>query len=231
MLAAAIRASYAASVSSMPQSYHGSTGAQLPRSLAGTVLVANGAVRDFNLVCEVLERLSGISGLAQAISERVAPKYGRLFTATDTHFSEIRATLQLADGRAHTDDLTVTADDFGVRGAGWFSFDRDIDMTGTLVMSKRFSDDVMADVKAAKYVVDDSGRLAIPFELRGKIGQAKPKPDPTYVARVLERAVTRGAGGKLLEKLLGAKRRGDATPGSESPAGVLERNLRGLLGR
>ncbi len=210
----------------------GVTGGDLLRSLMGTVAVdaGQGAIRDFNLVDEVLARVSGLPGLTRLIADRLKPKYARLFQGKETRFDKAQASFRVAQGRADTDDMTVVAEDFGVRAAGWFNLDRDVDMSGTLRMSRRFSDDVAADVKEARYFFDD-GQLAIPFQLRGKLGHAKPKPDTAYLTRLLERAVTRGAAGELLDKLLGNKARGKATPGAPPPSNSLEQGLRKLFGR
>ena len=182
--------------------------ADVARTLRGTLAadVKHGRLRDFNLAREVLEHVAGLPGLTQMLSGRVKPKYSRLLTATDTRFEQAKATLRIADGRANTDDLSLAADDFAVRAAGWFNLDRAIDMTGSLMMSQRFSDDVVADVTAAKYIVDDNRQLAIPFRLRGKLGDAKPKPDEHALTEMLDRALSRGAATDLLNKLFGGKR-------------------------
>ncbi|MBI4516505.1 MAG: AsmA family protein [Deltaproteobacteria bacterium] len=210
---------------------HGSTGANVLRTLAGTVAadVAGGAIHDFNLASELLERTAGMPGLTQLIAGRIKPKYSRLFSGTDTNFDQLKATFRLAAGRAETNDLTATAEDFGVRAAGWFDFDRDLNLTGQLLMSKRFSDDVIGQVKEVRYLVNDVGQLAIPFELKGKLGEAKPRPDAAYLAHVLEQAVARGAAGELLGKLLGGKKPASGTPAPDA-GDLLERGLRDLFG-
>jgi len=209
----------------------GTTGTDLLRSMAGTVAVdvAGGAIRDFNLVNELLTRVSGLPGLTRMIADRIKPKYGRVFNSNETRFDKVQASFRVSNGRADTDDMTIVAEDFGVRAAGWFDLDRNVDMKGTLRMSKRFSDDIAADVKEARYLFDD-GQLAVPFELRGKLGDAKPKPDSAYLNRLLEHAVAGGAG-QLLNKLFGGKRGAESTPKVQEPSNPLERGLRDLLGR
>jgi uncharacterized protein involved in outer membrane biogenesis len=212
----------------------GSGGASLMDSLSGTVAVEvfDGVIHDLNLVKELLDRVSGLPGLTRLVSERMEPKYGRLFRSNDTRFEKMKGTCRLAGGRADTDDLEVEAEDFAVRGRGWFRFDRKLDIVGTLLMSRRFSDDVVADVKQAKYVVDQDGRLAIPFRLRGVLGEARPKPDERQLGQMLERAVKRGAASELLDRVFGKKARDDPRSGeAEGPADALERELRDLLGR
>ena len=126
----------------------------------------------------------------------------------------------------------MVATDYGVHASGWIAFNRDADLSGTLSMSKRFSNDVVTDIKEAKYLLDDSEQLAVPFRLNGKLGEAKPKPDADRLIALLARAVGHGAAGELLEGLLGGKSRRRATPGAaDSEQRSLEKGLRQLFGR
>ncbi|MBI1815797.1 MAG: AsmA family protein [Deltaproteobacteria bacterium] len=211
----------------------GRVGSRLLESLAGRVAVeaTHGTIHDFNLVDELLTKLSHLPGLAQALSHHLKPKYGRLLNATDTRFERLAATLRLADGRAETDDLTLAGEDFGAHAAGTVALTREVNLHGMVLMSKRFSDDVVADVKEVRYVVDDQGQLAIPFVLRGQLGQAKPKPDPAYIDQLIERALQRGAADKLVDKLFGGKHHGKPESAPPDAGGVLERKLRDLIGR
>jgi hypothetical protein len=97
------------------------------------------------------------------------------------------------------------------------------------LMSRQFSDDVVADVKEAKYLLDEHGQLAVPYRLRGKLGQAKPRPDSDYLIGLLTRAASRGAVKDLLNSLLGSKHRGQPT--AADPRNQVEQTLRELLGR
>ena len=189
-------------------------------------------LKDFNLVNEILGRLTNLPEIGELVSRKVKPKYKRLFSQPDTYIRRLHATFSIADQRMRTDDLTLEGDDFGVRSSGWVAFDRDMDLTGTLAMSKRFTSDVVADVKEARYLVDEHEQLAIPFRLRGQLGQARPQPDTTYIIARLSRAIAPGAVKDLLDKFLGTGPRG-ATPApkggkAEDP---LEERLRDFLGR
>lgn len=209
-----------------------STGLALPK-LTGTLTadIRDGALKDFNLVNEVLGRVTGLPRIGNLISANVKPKYGRLFTAKETEFKTLHGSFQIADQRMHTNDLAIIATDYGVRATGWLGFDRQVDLSGTLAMSKRFSDDVVADLKEAKYLLDASGQLAVPFRLRGKIGEAKPKPDTQYLVRALTEALKHGLASDLLQKFLGGKDRKEPTPAATPPANPLEQGLRRLFGR
>jgi hypothetical protein len=188
-------------------------------------------LKDFNLVDDVLGRISGLPKLGDLVSRRVKPKYARLFSESDTHFRTLHATFQIAEQRLRTDDLTVEATDFGVRAAGWIGFDREMDLTGTLEMSKAFSRDVVADVREARYLLDDHEQLAIPFRLRGRIGKARPQPDTAYLVARLSQAIAPGAFRDLVEKLLGPKPPQPAAPQPGKAENPIEQRLRDLLGR
>jgi hypothetical protein len=202
-----------------------------PDDLAGTVVaeVKNGALTGFNLLDEVLRNVAPLPGLAEAVTGRLKPKYGRLFTATETRFQVLQGSFRIADRRVRTDDLTVTAEDFGARATGSVDFDQRVDISGDVVIGRQLTADLTADVKELKYLTEDDGQLALPFRVRGTLGKAKPRPDSERITATLGRALGRGAAQDLLEGLLGgAKDKGSPTPGrSES----LERGLRELFGR
>src|SRR5207244_1052880 len=114
---------------------------------------------------EVLGRAGGLPVIGTLVPARVKPKYARLFAEADTHFEILHGTFAFGDRRAQTTDLTIRAAEYEVVGRGWIGLDQRADLAGTLRMSKRFSDDVVADVKPAKYLCDDHAQLTVPFHL------------------------------------------------------------------
>jgi hypothetical protein len=207
----------------------GTTGENAAATVAGTarIEIADGRVHDLNLVNEVLGRVTGIRGVEHLLSERIKPKYARLFDSADTLFERMTATIRVAEQRVAADDLTITAEDFGVTALGWIDFGRRIDLQGRLLMSSGFSADVVADVKAVRYILDRDGRLAVPFVLRGVWPNVSPKPNTDELIALLERALSRGAAGQFLDDLLGGKKRRDGERKSDS----VEQRLRDLFGR
>jgi uncharacterized protein involved in outer membrane biogenesis len=196
-------------------------------SLAGNaeLTVTDGIIQDFNLVNEVLGKITGLPGISSLVSATVKPKYRHLFEEPNTHLDRLHGTFQVADQRLHTDDLTIAASDYGARLRGWVAFDRQADLSGELFMSKRFSDDAAADVKEVRALLDKNGQLTIPFRLRGRLGEAKPEPE----LGPLIRALTEGAAGSVLNELLGGSRPG-ATPRIQDLGRALERGVRNLFG-
>lgn len=193
--------------------------------------IKDAALKDFNVVREVLGRLHNLPVIGDLVSGSVKPKYARLAAEPDTHFQILRATFQVADQRLHSDNLTMEATDFGVRATGWIGFNQEADLAGVLTMSKAFSRDVVADVKEAKYLLDEQDQLALPFRLRGKIGVAKPEPDTNYLIARLTQGVASGGVKDLVGKLLGTTQRPAATPKSDELGTAIGQGLRRLFGR
>ena len=207
---------------------HGPSSA--PNLVSGQTVVDvhDGVIKDFNVADEVLSRISGLPGVATLVSSNIRPKYKRLFDEHQTRFDTLHATLEIGEQRLRSNDIAIIASDFGIKAEGWMGFDRTADLAGTLQMSKRFSDDLVSDIKEAKYLLNDNGQLAVPFRLRGKLGEAKPTPDSQYLITLVTRAVGRGAAQQLLDGLLG--RKGGQQPDNGAQPNSLEKSLRNLFG-
>jgi hypothetical protein len=197
-------------------------------SLAGSVAVdvKDGVIKDLNIANEVLGGASRLPVIGTVVSAPIRLKYARLFADPDTRFETLHGTFMIGGQGAQTDDLTIVATEFSVLGRGRIAFNRQADLAATLRMSQRFSDDLVADVKAAKYLLDEHGQLAVPFHLRGTLGEAKPTLASDDLIAIVQRGAARGAVTDLLDKFLGAPRQ--PTPGEKRDR--LDEGLRRLFG-
>jgi uncharacterized protein involved in outer membrane biogenesis len=198
----------------------------------GRVDVKDGVIKDVNIADQVLASVTGIGGLSNLISPRVRARHPSLFETGDTKFEKLGGSVQIADGVARSDDLTLAARDYTMLGKGTYSLDNELDFNATLVASKDLSDDVIADVREAKYIADAQGRIEIPFRLTGALPHVKPKPDTEFIARALGRAVV----GKGLDKIFGKDKPlppgVTPTPDLKHPEReLLKKGLEGLFGR
>ncbi len=185
----------------------GTTRDAIEANLSGRVVadIVDGALMQLNLANEVLGKASRLPVIGSVVSEKIKPKYPRLFADPDTHFKTLHAVFTIAEQRAETDDLTIATAEYGVVGRGWIGFNRQMDMAGKLRMSKQFSSDVVADVHAAKYLLDSDGQFALPFHLRGKLGEARPNLDNDDIMTLVQRGAARGGVKDLLDKFFGGK--------------------------
>jgi uncharacterized protein involved in outer membrane biogenesis len=207
----------------------GASRAAIEASLGGRVVadIHQGVITGLNIPNEILGKASRLPVVGDVVSRKIKPKYARLFADPDTHFETLHGTFTISEQRVHTDDLAIIATDYGVVGHGWVAFNRLADLAGTLRMSRRFSDDIVADVHAAKYLLDDGGQLALPFHLRGPLGEAKPNLDNDDIMTLVQRGAVRGGAKDLLDKFFGQQPQ--ATPGARK--NLIEEGLRHLFGR
>lgn len=200
------------------------------RSLRGNgkLGVQDGVLKDINIAESALGGITGIAGLSNFISPRIRKKYPELFSTGDTHFDEMGGTFQIADGRASTDDLVLSARDYAVRGKGYFTFEQAVDFTATLIASEKLTADIIDDVKEARYLTGSSGRLEIPFRLKGTLPGARPKPDSSFIANALQRAVV----DKGLDALFKHKGKKEGEQGKKKGTEeLIQKGLEGLFGR
>jgi len=187
----------------------GRTAADLTDSLTGTVTteVHDGELSRMNLPSEILRRVAGVQDAGRLLSDRTRTKYGRVFTETTTSFQTMRASMRVGGQRVRTDDLTIEARDYGMQARGWVAFDRRVDLDGQLRLSQPFSHELAADVKVLRLLLDDMGQVAVPFRMRGRLGDAVPEPD---VGNLLEQTLRGleldGSVGGLLDKIFGGKK-------------------------
>lgn len=198
-------------------------------SITGTARVAvrDGVLRQLNVAEEVLQGMTGIPGLTGLVSAKVRARHPGLLEAADTPFDELTADLQAGAGRVEAERFSLAAAEHDLGGRGWVTFAGDVDVTATLRVAPERSDELVESVAELGALRDETGRLALPFQLKGRVGEARLQPDLEYVVRKMGKAALQGG----LERLFGRKgdgREAEATPGSGER--LLRRGLDALFG-
>ncbi len=153
----------------------------------GEAEVLQGALLNFNVAEGALTGITGIPGLTNIISPSVRKKYPETFEAKDTEFKELKANFELANSRTNIKNLRMSAAEFIVQGSGWADFDRKVDFRSTINFSKPLSADLTRSAREVKYLLNDQGELAIPFALTGRMPNVKPRPDASYLGKMVQR--------------------------------------------
>lgn len=227
----------------------------LKRALTGQGMfkLSQGALVGLDIAEDVLLNMNAIPGLNNLVSPRMREKYPAIFGGKETEFTELGGQLYFNEGKIVLDDVHLKAIDYTAQGNGWMDYDRNIDVQGQVILSKNLSEDIQNDVKVARYIRNQHGRVALPFTLRGTLPDAKPMPDVEMLGRQVQQAgVQKGVEalrkkGKLLDKILPssqqssadgkstAKHPQEAAPTPSSPEETLQRGLqeglKGLFGR
>jgi len=161
---------------------------EIKKTLKGTANadIADGAVSDINIADDVLQEITGVPGLTFFVAPSTKKKYPQVFTAQDTKFDEFKSSFNIEKGEMVTNNLRILSKDFLITGKGWINLDGKLDLKSQLILSKEFSDDLKTDVPDIRYILNNSGRIEIPFSITGTLPDAKTKPDIPYLAKLIQ---------------------------------------------
>lgn len=147
--------------------------------------ILKGALANVNIAEGVLSGVTGVAGLTRLVSPPVRERYPEIFTTQDTTFDQLKGSATIREGKVQIEDVAIAAADYLARVKGWLALDGALEARGVLSLSKRISDDIVTEVGESKYLLNDQGRLEVPFTLAGTWPRPRPRPELEYVARML----------------------------------------------
>jgi uncharacterized protein involved in outer membrane biogenesis len=131
---------------------------ELGRPLAETVNgrvrveVSDGVVRDFPLLAAI--------GRALKLGEQ---------QGSDTRFSRLSATLDVASGAATTNDLVLLSSDLRVQAAGRIAADRSLSLRGVAVLSPERSKSAISSIHELSGLRNRNGEVEVPLTITGTL--------------------------------------------------------------
>lgn len=162
------------------------------RSLAGSVhLTADDVVvRGFNLVESLLDGMAGgLGGVVTLLPPRVRSAHPELFGVRETRMDTLRLRSRFAGPMAHVEELVAGAPAWGLEAAGTLALGGVLDLRGTFTAKRPVATEIAAAVREVELLLDESGRLAVPFRLSGVPPDLRAVPDPGFLARGLRRGL------------------------------------------
>jgi len=150
---------------------HGTAETPAARHLAGVLdlAISNGVIRDFRLLAALNSALRITAG-----------------SGNDTRFERLSATLDVANGVMHTNNVLLSAGELTVTAAGTMTFEHALDMKGMAVFSRDASARMIASVKEVSGAKNERGEVEVPFAITGSTDQPAFRIE---VEQILGRAV------------------------------------------
>ena len=169
----------------------GNTWEEIKPTLSGMskISLTEGELANFNIAEGVLSGITGVSGLSGLISSSLKSKYPSVFKNKNTVFYDLKSVLKIKEGKINFNDLILKSTDYFVKGDGWVSLDKGVNVNGVLNLSEQFSDDLIANAGFVKYLRNNENQIQIPFNLSGILPNVSPKPDLSFVVKSLQGAV------------------------------------------
>ncbi len=172
---------------------------------AGTFEVVNGGLRDVNILGAVLAAVNNLPIMQGSLLSNLPPEQQRAANSPDTAFSVLRADvtagggwLQIRNGRLQSDLFRLIAD-------GRISFDADLDLRASIIISPELSKNLAQRVKQIEKVLAPDQTLTIPLKINGRGKKVVVIPDVEGLARLGAEKALKEQAGKLLDKALGKK--------------------------
>jgi hypothetical protein len=195
-----------------------------PGSLGGTgtLTVTNGRLRDVNVPDLVVAEIEEVPFMPQLVSAGTRARYAELFGSRDTVVESADVPFTIARGRLASDRALLVNPSYQVSGKGWIDSTDELRFIGTVLLGASVSRTLRDDVRAAKYLAADDGRISLPFVARGRLGDVRVEPDGK---RLRERGLTALLGeipdGR--DEGRGERRRGDRRRDENLEERVIER--------
>jgi uncharacterized protein involved in outer membrane biogenesis len=206
----------------------------------GQMEVLQGTLLNFNIADAVLSGTTGIPGLTNLINPAVRQKYPETFNAKDTVFRDLQSQITVGDSRFNFKNLRIAAAQFKLEGDGWADFDRRVDIRGVVRFSPELSSDIAGAVRQIRILFNRNNELEIPFILAGQMPNVRPRPDTSYLTKLLQRGLVQRGSEELQQQLFGTRERNAPDDRQQderrqqrqsSPEDLIRKGLEGLFGR
>lgn len=181
------------------------------KTISGTasVLIGEGALKDYNLAQQVLQSVEGLPFLSGTLRSKVPPEFEAVVAKPDTGIREFRSKLSLNQGAANFSELYLESDIFSITSKGTYKPSGEVHLPAIIRFNPPFSRAITERVVELKALLDSSGRLELPIVIHGTLPKVVAAPDIPVIIRKatvggVRQAVT-GAlkGGKGVGKALG----------------------------
>jgi hypothetical protein len=173
---------------------------------AGRASMRNGKLIGVNVVAQALNKVDNVPGIGALVPASVVANHPALFRSPDTDIQEASLTFQLTGPRITSHDIMARSTDYSIMGDGWFDMDKNINLAARILMSKGFSDELIAAKQNASFLANTDGEIEIPLRITGQL----PKPAVVPDVGILAQRAAGHAVQNQLGRLLHGKKGGGA---------------------
>ncbi|HEU4928651.1 MAG TPA: AsmA-like C-terminal region-containing protein, partial [Candidatus Krumholzibacteria bacterium] len=193
----------------------------------GGAVVLEGALLNTNLTEQLFNGFAASPLVPPTVIANIKKKNPNLFGTNKTMFENLAGKIAIQDGKISTADLKLASNDFSMVGDGWFSFDKTLDLNTTLTLSQKLTNDLVAEVPAAKFLLNSNGRFEVPLKLTGAIMKPAVGVDSNALQARLQQGMVQQGRQEVQKKAtdtvkgllegIGKKKEPPKTPPTEQP--------------
>ena len=207
----------------------GKTWEALQKTLTGRggAVVLEGALLNTNLTEQLFNGFAASPLVPPTVIANIKKKNPNLFGTNKTMFENLAGKIAIQDGKISTADLKLASNDFSMVGDGYFSFDKTLNLNTTLTLSQKLSNDLVAEIPAAKFLLNANGRFEVPLKLTGAIMKPAVGVDTNAMQARLQQGMVQQGRQEVQKKAtdtvkgllegIGKKKEPPKTPPAEQP--------------
>ncbi|MEA3487600.1 MAG: AsmA family protein [Thermodesulfobacteriota bacterium] len=172
--------------------------------IRGSVLLAKGEWKNFNLVESVLDNLFGIEGVGRFLSYQG----GEVARHESTRFDSLDGTFEMKDTIIQVQSLTLrniqtskATNSVAILKGIVDRTSKTLDLRGVVILSERHSRKLAEKADILRALLNNQRRMVLPITLKGSIRKPIPFLDTEYVLNALSSYYIQKGTQKLLEKL------------------------------
>ena len=180
------------------------TGKETKLGARGSVLLAKGEWKNFNLVESVLDSIFGLEGIGRFLSYQggeVARHESTRFDSLDGIFEMEDTIIQVKSLELRNIQTSKATDSVAILKGMVDRAAKTLDLRGVVILSERHSRRLVEKADILRALLNNQGQMALPITLKGSILKPVPFPDTEYVLNALSSYYIQKDARKLLEKL------------------------------
>lgn len=167
----------------------------------GNFEVKEARLKDFNVLKELLNKISFFPNVSSRIESSLTGKYKEKLGNKDTEIKKISALCVISKGLIFIDPVSIEADEFIFSGKSQASFDQKYSLDGAFKIPEELSLAMASGVSEMQYLFDANNNISLPVHITGQGSQA-PVISLAQTAIDIGKNVLRNEGKKELEKVL-----------------------------
>lgn len=192
----------------------------------GRILLKDGVVSNFNLLREVIQKISIIPGAETVIQNNFPKAYERSLQENNTLLQPIDQPVEIRNGIFVFNPLLLRTDVMVMQGAGQVGLDKSLIADANLFMNAEISAALAGIVRPLQSLMNERGEILIPVHIEGVLPGVRLLPDGQYLAARLLGGGTQN----LLQNLLKPSSEQTETAPSDSKLGKFGGFLQQLTG-
>lgn len=198
----------------------GLTWPQISQTLTGQgqVGLKDGVLLNYNVLREVLRKISIIPGADEAIRTRLPGIYRAKANEPSTLLRPVNMPIRILNGQIIIDQLFLQTDFLTIQGGGLFGLDKSISAKTYLQLDRDLSASLALTVPEIQLILNPQGQIEVPIQIQGQFPRILVLPETEFITQKIVASKAQAVIANLLDK-----------PAAAGEAGV-QNSVQGLFG-